>query len=48
MTMWNNAKFEKELTCHLKTGMRNLVNFDASTKKSKKNCSLTGSFDQII
>ena len=48
MTMKNNAKFEEELTCHFKTDMRNLTNFDSSTRKSKKNCSLVGSFDQSI
>ena len=32
MTMKNNAK----LTCHFKTDMGNLTNFDASTQKSKK------------
>ena len=37
MTMKNNAKFEGELTCHFKTDMRNLPNFDSSTQKSKKN-----------
>ena len=31
MTMKNNAKFEEELTCHFKTDMRNLTNFDSST-----------------
>ena len=36
MTMKNNAKFEEELTCHFKTDMRNLTNFDLSTQKSKK------------
>ena len=36
MTMNNNAKFEKELTCHFKTDMRNLTNFDLSTRKFKK------------
>ena len=35
MTMRNNAKFEKELTCHFNTDMRNLTNFDSSTRKSK-------------
>ena len=35
-TMKNNAKFEEELTCHFKTDMRNLTNFDSSTWKSKK------------
>ena len=37
MTMKNNAKFEEELTFHFKTDMRNLTNFDSSTRKSKKN-----------
>ena len=36
MAMKNNAKFEEELTCHFKTDMRNLTNFDSSTQKSKK------------
>ena len=35
MTM-NIAKFEEELTCHFKTDMRNLTNFNSSTRKSKK------------
>ena len=36
MTMKNNAKFEEELTCHFKTDIRNLTNFDSSTRKSEK------------
>ena len=36
MTMKNNAKFEEQLTCHFKTDIRNLTNFDLSTRKSKK------------
>ena len=36
MTMKNNVKFEEELTCHFKTDMRNLTNFDSNTQKSKK------------
>ena len=36
MTMKTNAKFEKELTFHFKTYMRNLTNFDLITRKSKK------------
>ena len=35
MTMKNDAKFEEELTCHFKTDMRNLMNFDPSTWKSQ-------------
>ena len=36
MTMKNNAKFEEELTCHFKTDMRNLTNFNLSTQNPKK------------
>ena len=36
MEMKNNAKFEEGLNCHFKTDMRNLANFDSSTRKSKK------------
>ena len=36
MTMKNDAKFEEELTCQFKTDMRNLTNFDPSTRKSQK------------
>ena len=36
MTMTNDAKFEEELTCQFKTDMRNLTNFDQSTRKSHK------------
>ena len=32
----NDAKIEKELTCRFKIDMRNLANFDSSTRKSKK------------
>ena len=36
MTMKNDAKFEKELTCRFKTDMRNLTYFDPSTQKPQK------------
>ena len=36
MTIKNNAKFEEELICHFKIDMRNLTNFDLSTRKSQK------------
>ena len=36
MTMKNNAKFEEELTYHVKTDVSNLTNFNSSTRKSKK------------
>ena len=36
MAMTNDAKFEEELTCQFKIDMRNLMNFDPSTRKSQK------------
>ena len=32
----NDTKFEEESTCQFKTDMRNLTNFDLSTRKSQK------------
>ena len=34
--MQNDAKSEEELTCRFKTDMKNLTNFDQSTRKSQK------------
>ena len=34
--MKNDTKIEEELTCHFKIDMRDLTNFDSSTRKSKK------------
>ena len=39
MTMKNDANFAGELTCQFNSDMRNLTNFDLSTKKSQK-CAL--------
>ena len=36
MAMKNEAKFEEEVTCQFKIDMRNLTNFDPSTRKSQK------------
>ena len=36
MKMKNDTKFEEELTYQFKIDMRNLMNFDLSTRKSKK------------
>ena len=36
MAMTNDAKFEEELTCQFKIDIRNLTNFDLSTRKSQK------------
>ena len=35
MTMKNDAKLEEKLTCRFKIDMRNLTNFDPSTRKSQ-------------
>ena len=35
MIMKNDAKFKEKLTCNFKIDMRNLINFDLSTRKSK-------------
>ena len=35
MAMKNNAKYKEELTWNFKSDMRNLTNFDLSTRKSK-------------
>ena len=36
MTLKNDAQFEIELTCQFKIDMKNLTNFDLSTRKSLK------------
>ena len=36
MAMKNDTKFEEELAYQFKTDMRNMMNFDPSTQKSKK------------
>ena len=36
MRMKNDTKFEEDLTCQFKIDMRNLTNFDPSTRKSQK------------
>ena len=36
MTVKNNAKFAKELTCQFKIDMSNLTNTDTSTQNSQK------------
>ena len=42
MAMKNDTKFEVELTCRFKIDMRNLTNFDPSTRKISKICTLMG------
>ena len=36
MTMKNDEKFKEELTCHFKTDMKNLTNYNPSTWRCKK------------
>ena len=36
MTLKNDEKFEEELTSRFKINMRNLTNFNPSTRKSQK------------
>ena len=48
MTMKNDTKFEEELTCQFKIDMRNLTNFDPSTRKSQKFALSWVSFEQSI
>ena len=36
IALTNDAKFEEEITCRFETDMRNLTNFDRSTRKSQK------------
>ena len=36
MTMKNDAKFEKELTCRFEIDMSNLTNFEPITRKCQK------------
>ena len=42
--MANDAKFEEKLTFQFKIDMRNLLNFDQSTQKISKICTLMGCF----
>ena len=48
MAMENDAKFEKQLSSQFKTDMRNLINFDPSTRKSQKFALQWAAFDQSM
>ena len=48
MTLKNDEKFEKKLTCHFKIDIRNLMNFDSRNQKSQKFTLSWAAFDQII
>ena len=44
MTIKNEGKFEKEMSCQFKTDMKNLTDFDPVTRKFQKPATLTGCF----
>ena len=48
MTLINDEKSEEELSCRFKIDMRNLTNFDPSTRKSQKFAFQWASFEQSI
>ena len=48
MAMMNDEKSEEELTCHFKTDIKNLTNFDSSTQKSQKFTLLWAAFYHSI
>ena len=48
MTLKNDQKSEKKLTCRFKINTRNLKNFDLRTQKSQKFTLQWANFDQII
>ena len=48
MTIKNNTKFEEELTCQFKMDIRNLTNFDLSTRKFQTFALQWAAFDQTI
>ena len=48
MTLKNDGKSEEELTCRFKIDMRNLTNFDPSTRKPQKFALQWTSFEQSI
>ena len=48
MTLKSDEKSEKKLTCHFKTNIRNLMNFDSRTRKSQKITLSCAASDQII
>ena len=48
MTMKNDTQLEQGLTCQFKIDMRNLTNFDPSTRKSQKFARHWAAFDQTV
>ena len=48
MAMKNDTKIEEELTCRFEIDMRNFINFDLSTQKSKRTFFYLAPCDQSI
>ena len=48
MALKTDEQFEEELTCRFKIDVRNLMNFDSSTRKSQKFAPSWAAFDQSI
>ena len=48
MKLNRDTKFGEESTCRFKIGIRNLTNFDLSTRKSQRCSLLWGPFEQSI
>ena len=48
MTLKNDENFEEKLTCRFKIDIRNLTNFDSSTRKSQKSEFEWAAFNQSI
>ena len=48
MAMKIDAKFEEDLTCQFKVDIRNLTNFDLSTRKFQKFALQWAAFDQSV
>ena len=46
MTLKNDEKSEEELTCRFKIGIKNLTNFNLSTRKSQKFTLYWAAFDE--
>ena len=48
MKVKDDEKFEQELNCRFKIGIRNMMSFDSSTRKTQKSPLYWTDFDQSI
>ena len=48
MKLKRDSKFGEKLTCHFKIDIKNLTNFDVTTRKSQKFSLKLAPFEQII